>query len=58
MIERGSSFGGYTVERLIGSGGMGVVYEATQSSLGRRVALKVLKPDLASDSRLHRPLSP
>ncbi len=49
MIERGSNFGGYTIERLLGSGGMGVVYEAVQGSLERRVALKVLKPDLADD---------
>ena len=49
MIERGSSFGGYTVERLLGSGGMGVVYEAVQNSLDRRVALKILKPELAGD---------
>ena len=49
VIERGSSFGGYTIERLLGSGGMGVVYEAVQVSLDRRVALKILKPDLAGD---------
>ncbi|MFN8151229.1 MAG: serine/threonine-protein kinase [Solirubrobacterales bacterium] len=49
MIERGSSFGGYTIERQLGSGGMGVVYEAVQRSLDRRVALKILKPELATD---------
>lgn len=33
---------GYTLTRLIGRGGMGLVYEAVQQSLGRKVAVKVL----------------
>lgn len=49
VIERGAEFDGYRVEQMLGRGGMGVVYEAVQISLDRRVALKVLRPDLAGD---------
>jgi serine/threonine-protein kinase len=42
----GSTVGDFQVERLLGRGGMGEVYLATQLSLNRPVALKVLRPEV------------
>jgi eukaryotic-like serine/threonine-protein kinase len=42
-------FGGYVTNRVLGSGGMGTVYEARHPTLGRRVAVKVIKGSLAGD---------
>src|SRR4051812_49077148 len=47
-------FGEYELLRQIGSGGMGLVYEARQVQLKRCVALKMIRPDLASKRFLRR----
>jgi predicted Ser/Thr protein kinase len=41
---------GYRLEGLVGMGGMGEVHKATQLSLNRTVAVKLLNPDLAKDA--------
>ena len=43
--------GRYRIERLLGEGGFGKVYAATQVSMQREVALKVLHPSMAADKK-------
>ena len=45
----GSELAGYRIEAPIGRGGMGIVYRAEQLRLGRKVALKLLAPELAEN---------
>jgi hypothetical protein len=49
LLEPGAIFGGYRIDAVLGRGGMGVVFEATQLSLNRKAALKVVAAHLASD---------
>lgn len=51
MLTPGARVAGYRIEAVLGRGGMGVVYEATQLELDRRVAFKVLTPELERDER-------
>jgi serine/threonine protein kinase len=42
----------FRIVRLIGSGGMGEVYEAIDLELGRRIALKTIRPDIAGNPQM------
>ena len=45
----GSVIAGHRIERLVGRGGMGVVYAAVDVALDRTVALKLIAPELAAE---------
>jgi serine/threonine protein kinase len=50
MPELGTPFAGYRIDDVVGRGGMGVVYRATELALDRPVALKLIAPELAGDA--------
>ena len=48
-LAPGTRLGPYEITALLGAGGMGEVYRATDSTLDRAVAIKVLQDSVASD---------
>jgi serine/threonine-protein kinase len=51
-LPAGARLGQYRIERMLGEGGMGFVYEATHEVLHRRSAIKMLRPELARQSHI------
>ncbi|WP_067463825.1 serine/threonine-protein kinase [Nocardia amamiensis] len=52
MLNTGEVFAGYTIERLLGRGGMGSVYLARHPRLPRLTAMKLLNPELFHDKEI------
>ncbi len=51
-LPKDTRLGAYKIEKLLGEGGMGFVYEATHEVLNRRTAIKLLRPELATDTHV------
>ena len=54
VLAVGTEIAGYRVEAFISRGGMAVVYRAHDRRLGRRVALKLLAPELSQNERFQQ----
>ncbi|SFL97860.1 protein kinase domain-containing protein [Nocardia asteroides] len=52
MLDQDDVFAGYTIERLLGRGGMGSVYLARHPRLPRRTAMKLLNRELFDDTEI------
>lgn len=53
-LAPGAELGAFRIKRLIGEGGMGLVYLARDTSLGRPVALKIIRPERLGSRRVER----
>jgi eukaryotic-like serine/threonine-protein kinase len=53
-LPLGTVLGSYRLLRVLGQGGAGYVYEAEHVRLGRKMAIKVLHTDVATDAIVHR----
>jgi serine/threonine-protein kinase len=54
QLAAGDSLGPYRIESLLGEGGMGQVFRATDTATGDVVALKVIKPELTAEEHARR----
>nr|HEX4312575.1 protein kinase [Kofleriaceae bacterium] len=52
QLPTGAKVGAYRIDKLLGEGGMGFVYEATHEVLNRRTAIKFLRPELSTNGQV------